>query len=79
MAERIDQDRVGRCGFLDVLEEAALRKAAVAVTLRSGETFLDVVTDVVTRDGADRAVFRDRGEVPVREFAAATRAETRRG
>jgi transcriptional antiterminator Rof (Rho-off) len=75
MAERFDQDQVGRCDFLDVLEEAVLRRTPVAVTLRDGTAFRDVVVDVVTRDGVDRAVFRDRGEVPVPEIAAATRAE----
>jgi transcriptional antiterminator Rof (Rho-off) len=75
MGDRIDQDEVGRCDFLDVLEEAVLRRTPVAVTLRDGTAFRDVVADVVTRDGVDRAVFRERGEVPVREIAAATRAE----
>jgi Rho-binding antiterminator len=74
---RMCQDALGRCAFIDVLEEAVLRKTSVAVQLRSGETFLDQVTDVVTERGDDFAVFRNHPRVSVGEILAATRAEAR--
>ena len=71
----ICQDAVGRCSFIDVLEEAVLVKRPVAIELRDGTTFIDQVTDVTTESGQDFAVFRSHSRVPVREIAAATRAE----
>lgn len=72
----LNQDKVGRCSFIDVLEEAVLRRRPVAVKLRhGGETFIDEVSDVVTENGQDYAVFRARGRVPVPEVEAVTRAE----
>ncbi|MDY7225615.1 hypothetical protein [Hyalangium rubrum] len=72
---RMCQDELGRCDFLDVLEEAVLRHRPVAVELRSGETFIDRVVDVVTEQGDDFAVFRSHDRVPVGEVLAVTRAE----
>ena len=54
----ICQDAVGRCSFIDVLEEAVLMHRPVAVLLRDGERFIDVVVDVVTENHEDYAVFR---------------------
>ena len=71
---RIDQDRVGRCAFLDVLEEAVLVRRPVAVELEEGETFLDEVTDVVTREGQEWIHFRSHPPVLVEDIRAATRA-----
>lgn len=68
MTQRMDRDLARSRDFLDVLEEAVLRRTGVAVILRNGEIFFDVVMDVVTREGVDRALFRNRGEVPVREI-----------
>jgi hypothetical protein len=56
--ERIDQDRVGSCSFIDVLEEAVLSRRPVAVELRDGSAFIDLVTDVTTESGRDFAEFR---------------------
>jgi len=72
---RLEQDQVGSCSFVDVLEEAVLVKRPVAIELRDGTTFIDHVTDVTTESGQDFAVFRSHSRVPVREIAAATRAE----
>ena len=69
----ICQDAVGRCSFIDVLEEAALIHRPVAVAQRGGERFIDVVTDVVTENHEDYAVFRSHDRVAVTEIAAATR------
>lgn len=73
----MSQEELGRCDFLDVLEEAAVRKTPVGVTLRSGEAFIDIVEDVVTEGGADYAVFRAHGRHRVTDVLACTRAEVR--
>lgn len=70
---RMCQDDVGRCDFIDVLEEAVLRRRPVAVELRAGESFTDVVTDVVTEQGDDFAVFRSHARVPVGDILSVTR------
>jgi transcriptional antiterminator Rof (Rho-off) len=72
---RIRQDDVGQCDFIDVLEEAVLRRRPVAVQLRAGETFIDQMLDVVTEAGREFAVFRSHVRVPVMEIAAVSRAE----
>jgi Rho-binding antiterminator len=72
---RLEQDQVGSCSFVDVLEEAVLVKRPVAIELRDGTTFIDQVTDVTTESGRDFAVFRSHARVAVRDIAAATRAE----
>jgi Rho-binding antiterminator len=66
--------RVGRCDFLDVLEESATIRTPVAVELVEGLRFTDVVRDVSTRDGEDYATFRDHGEVAVSDIRSANRA-----
>jgi transcriptional antiterminator Rof (Rho-off) len=71
---RICQDDIGRCDFIDVLEEAVLRRRPVAVQLREGETFTDEVVDVVTEQGDDFAVFRSHARVPVGHILSVTRA-----
>jgi Rho-binding antiterminator len=70
------QDEIGRCDFIDVLEEAVLRRRSVAVELRDGTAFIDQVLDVVTEKGDDFAVFRDHGRSKVGEIRSVTRAET---
>jgi Rho-binding antiterminator len=72
--ERICQDDVGRCSFIDVLEEAALRRTHVAVSLYGGEAFIDRVRDVVTENHEDYAVFEAHERVAVTNIRAATRA-----
>ena len=72
--ERICQAAVGRCSFIDVLEEAALRKTHVAVALYDGTAFIDKVKDVQTENHEDYAVFATRGRVRVSAIEAATRA-----
>lgn len=76
---RICQDDVGRCDFIDVLEEAALRRGPVSVHLREGEAFLDEVVDVVTEKGEDYAVFKSHERVPVGAILSVTRAQARGG
>ena len=70
---RVSQDAVGRCDFVDVLEEAVLRRHSVAVELRDGQTFLDTVVDVVTEGGRDYAVFHRHPRVPVEQVRALVR------
>ena len=74
----ICQDIVGRCSFIDVLEEAVLVHRPVALALRDGTRFIDVVEDVVTENGEDYAVFHSHERVPVTDIAAATRADPHR-
>ncbi|WP_224247787.1 hypothetical protein [Hyalangium gracile] len=74
---RIFQDDVGQCDFIDVLEEAVLRRRPVAVQLREGETFIDQMMDVVTEAGTEFAVFRSHVRVPVSEIEAVSRSELR--
>ena len=64
------QDALGRCDFIDVLEEAVLQRRRVAVQLRAGEHFRDQVVDVVTEAGDDFAVFRAHPRVAVGDIAA---------
>lgn len=68
------QDELGRCDFIDVLEEAVLVRRPVAVKLREGEAFIDEVVDVVTENGDDFAVFKTHPRVSVSEIFAVTRA-----
>lgn len=70
------QDEVGRCDFLDVLEEAAVRKQPVTARLKAGEEFTDTVMDVVTENHKDYAVFKAKGRIPVLDIASCTRAKT---
>ncbi|MFP2909355.1 hypothetical protein ACLESD_30795 [Pyxidicoccus sp. 3LFB2] len=70
---RMRQDDVGRCDFIDVLEEAVLWRRAVSVQLRAGDTFTDQVVDVVTEQGDDFAVFRSHARVPVGDILSVTR------
>ena len=71
----ICQHAVGRCSFIDVLEEAVLVRRPVAVALRGGKTFIDRVTDVVTENHEDYAVFASHERVAVTDIVAATRAD----
>lgn len=73
----ICQTDVGRCSFIDVLEEAVLVRRPVAVKLLDGSAFIDEVVDVVTESGDDFAVFRSHRRVSVGEIAAVTRADPR--
>lgn len=74
---RLCQDDVGRCDFLDVLEEAVLRRRAVTVQLRAGDSFIDEVVDVVTEQGDDFAVFRSHARVPVGDILSVSREDLR--
>ena len=71
--KRVEQDALGQCDFIDVLEEAALRGKQVAVELRDGTAFLDRLVDVVTAEGADLAVFESRGRVAVADIRSVSR------
>jgi Rho-binding antiterminator len=60
--------QVGRCDFIDMLEESAKMHRPLAVTLRGDTRFADSVRDVVTEAGEDYALFRDHGRVAVSEI-----------
>lgn len=70
---RFEQARLGRCDFLDVLEESVLMHAEVRIELADGTSFQDRLIDVATKDGQDVARFRDRGGIAVAAIAALER------
>lgn len=69
------QEDLGRCDFIDVLEEAVLTKKPVAVKLTNGESFIDKIQDVVTQGGHDYVDFQLHDRVRVSEIVGMTRAE----
>jgi transcriptional antiterminator Rof (Rho-off) len=69
------QDEIGRCDFLDVLEEAVLTRRPVTVKLRNGDEFIDQVRDVKTENGEDYAVFLVHDRVNVSDIHGCSRAE----
>ncbi|MBX5483333.1 MAG: hypothetical protein IRZ16_16045 [Myxococcaceae bacterium] len=64
MAEHL----VDTCDFLDVLEEAALKKSKLTVTLLDGRTITDQVTDVVTEGGRDYVQFLHHERIAVQDI-----------
>ena len=72
------QDEIGRCDFLDVLEEAVLTKQPVIVKMRNGDVFTDTVRDVVTKDGEDWAVFEEHDRVAVSDIHGCSKTEPTR-
>lgn len=75
MAWNVEQDQVGRCDFIDVLEEAAGSRQRVDVELKGGKRFHDRVSDVITEGGRDWVQFEMNGRVAVEDVKACTRAE----
>ncbi len=71
----MQQDALGRCDFLDVLEEAAVVKRPVEVKLRNGDSFIDIVKDVETKDGEEFVHFDSSGTLKLSEIQAMSRAE----
>lgn len=62
------QDAIGRCDFLDMLEEAAVTKKPLEVEMRNGEIFTDEVRDVITKEGQEFVDFLDHRMVPLAEI-----------
>lgn len=79
MSEIFNQNEVGHCDFIDVLEEAVLAKKPVAITLKSGEQFTDEVQDVVTENHQEFAILRGHGRLLVDDIRSCSRAEPRPG
>ena len=69
------QDTLGRCDFLDVLEEAAVRRTPVEMELADGERLSTRVVDVEATVEGDVVVLEDGRRIPVGEVGAMTRAE----
>lgn len=63
--KRYTQKEIGRCDFIDVLEESVTTHRKVDVELAGGRTFTTHIVNVVTHDGDDFAVLADGAEVPV--------------
>jgi transcriptional antiterminator Rof (Rho-off) len=68
-------DEIGRCDFIDVLEEAVLTRQPVVVKLRDGQTFTDTVKDLVTEDGEDHVVFGEHPRAPLSAIHGCSRSE----
>ena len=63
------------CDVLDRLEEAAVKKSEVRVTLKDGRTFTDDVRDVVTEGGRNYGVFGGAGRIDVQEVTNCERVD----
>jgi Rho-binding antiterminator len=70
---RMFQDQLGRCDFIDVLEEAVLHRRPVTVELRDGSARLAAIRDVVTENGRDLVVLDGGERFPVEAIAAVSR------
>jgi hypothetical protein len=77
--EEYEQNKVGRCDFLDVLEEAATVGGKIHVRLTDGRELDDTVREVVTEGGRELVVFGENGTIPLASIAAATRGPSLRG
>lgn len=75
MTWKAEQDDIGRCDFLDVLEEAAGSRQRVDVELKAGRRFHDRISDVVTEGGKDYVEFEMNGRVAVEDVKSCTRAQ----
>jgi Rho-binding antiterminator len=69
------QDEIGRCDFIDVLEEAVLTRQPVTVKMRDGQCFTDVIRDVKTEGGHDYVVFNSHETVRIDRIHGCSRAE----
>jgi len=67
--------QLDHCDIIDMLEEAVTLDRAVAIELRNNAHFVDRVRDVVTRDGADWAIFASHEPVLVKDIHSCARAE----
>lgn len=72
---RIRQSDVGRCDFIDVLEEAVLRRRATTLQLDDGTQFTAQVVDVVTREGGDFVKLADDRELEVGRITGMERSQ----
>lgn len=70
---RYSQQDLGRCDFLDVLEESVLMRARVHVTLMDDTSFEDRITDVITKDGQEFVHFAGREPLELRQIATVSR------
>ena len=68
------QAEIGRCPFLDVLEEAAVRQSPVELELRGGERLHERIADVEATPAGDVVVLASGRRVAVEHVEAMTRA-----
>ena len=68
------QAELGRCDFLDVLEEAAVRRTPVELELRGGERLHERISDVEGTPEGDVVVLASGRRIAVGDVEAMTRA-----
>jgi hypothetical protein len=57
--------RIGVCDVIDMLEESAMMKRPVEVSLKDGRVFEDRVQEIVKWQGEDHVVFHDHELTPL--------------
>lgn len=75
---RFERTALGRCDFLDVLEETILMKTEATIELVDGTVFLDRIVDLRTEGGDDVVHFGRHSVIPVGDIAAVERGELAR-
>ncbi len=68
MGHRLDVGDV-----IDMLEESAMMRRPVRVTLRDGRAFEDRVQEIIKWDGEDHVVFHDHELTPIHAISAIQR------
>lgn len=71
--KRFVQSELGRCDFLDVLEEAVLLRVPVRIERTDGSRIDGVVEDVTTREGGEYVRLTGDRRVDVNDIAALER------
>lgn len=66
--------RLGRSDVIDMLEESAMRRIPIVVTLKNGHVFEDRVTDIAKWNGEDHVAFSTHELTPLRRISKCVRA-----
>ena len=68
--------RLDRGDVIDMLEESAMLRIPVVVSLRNGRTFEDRVQRIGKYEGEDLVAFADHEAIPLRRISACRRARS---
>lgn len=66
--------RLAICDVIDMLEESAMLRRPVEVTLHDGRTFEDRVQEIIKWDGQDHVVWKDHELMPLSAISSIRRA-----